>query len=305
MDITLHLGAHRTASTSFQRYMQAAAPRLVAQGVGYWGPMRTRKGMFHGILDTGTERRSADRGAGRIALNLCGMQARGATHLIVSDENMIGTPRNNLRHTSLYPGIGARMARFHAGFGGQITRVVLQIRSLDMYWASLIAYAVPRGARVPSVMQLSAMAQGPRGWRDVITELADALPGARIIVTPFERFATRPDHVLGLMGDVTPPAPHTNIWVNRSPDLGQLRVALADRGSDVILPVGDGRWQPFAPPHVALMRARHAADLGWLRGGAAGLATYTEEPEPHTEARPEHLTRGHSHEFERGMAQAR
>lgn len=49
MDIILHLGAHRTASTSFQRYMRSVSDALAAGGTGFWGPGRTRKGLFHRV----------------------------------------------------------------------------------------------------------------------------------------------------------------------------------------------------------------------------------------------------------------
>lgn len=44
MDVILHIGAQRTATTSFQAYMRANSADLSAQGIGYWGPHRTRRG---------------------------------------------------------------------------------------------------------------------------------------------------------------------------------------------------------------------------------------------------------------------
>ena len=49
MEIVLHIGAHRTATTSFQAYMRGNAPGLVQGGVAFWGPLRTRNGLFSGL----------------------------------------------------------------------------------------------------------------------------------------------------------------------------------------------------------------------------------------------------------------
>ncbi|MFP4275005.1 MAG: hypothetical protein ACLFRU_08260, partial [Paracoccaceae bacterium] len=50
MDIILHLGAHRAASTSFQRYLRANMAALAAQRTGVWGPLRTRGGLLRGVM---------------------------------------------------------------------------------------------------------------------------------------------------------------------------------------------------------------------------------------------------------------
>lgn len=303
MDIILHLGAHRTASTSFQRYMRASETRLGGQGVGFWGPSRTRKGLFHNVavapLPTLVGKRHGARAAGRVMLGCQAAARQGTQTLIVSDENMIGTPRGNLRAGMLYPEIGERMARFHMAFGQNVTRVVLSIRALDTYWASLLAYSLPRGIAVPDAGVLAHLAHSPRAWRDVVTDLACALPGTDIVVTPFERFAGDPDRLLVQMADKGDAPRGGDYWFNRSPDLTALRAHLTERGDDPrCLPDGQGRWMPFDPAQAAQLRDRTADDLLWLRSGAEGLARYIEESHP-DKARfnwpPGLLTRGRRH----------
>ena len=70
MEIILHLGAHRTATTSFQHYMRANAAALAEQGLGVWGPDVTRDGILTGVIPLpGGESaaRQMDRARGRIA----------------------------------------------------------------------------------------------------------------------------------------------------------------------------------------------------------------------------------------------
>ncbi|MHA6324162.1 hypothetical protein [Roseivivax sp. CAU 1753] len=294
MDIILHLGAHRSASTSFQRYMRAVADDLLAGGTGFWGPCRTRKGLFHRI-DT---REAQDRDRGRVQLALRRAADRGLARLVISDENMIGTARRNIAKGELYPDIGERLARYRAAFG-PVARAHLQIRSLDLYWASALAYSLPRGMPLPRPDGLIHVAQTARGWRGVIEDVASALPDTRITVTPFERFATQPDRLLAAMAD-TPKAPRDadGLWINRSPDMATLRQVLEARGELALsLGQGEGRWMPFLPEHAAMLRETYQDDIYWLRAGAMGLARYEDAPDRAGSAQnrpPATQTRGQS-----------
>ncbi|MCZ4352345.1 hypothetical protein O4H61_07430 [Roseovarius aestuarii] len=282
MDITLHLGAHRCASTSFQFYLRKNVNRLYRQGVGVWGPGQTRKGLFSGVFPLPGHipaSRQFERARGRVSLALTKMEAAGLRKLIVSDENMIGAPRSNLRDMRLYPGIGERMARHGALLGGRVGRVVLSIRAQDSYWASCLAYKVTRGGTIPPQNALAQIANSARGWREVITDLACALPEAEIIVMPHETYGATPERKLAVMlgtGDV--PRGHAREWLNRSPMLPELRRAVTSRGGAATeLPPQDGVWRPFLPSQTAAMAEAYLDDLFWLRAGADGLATLTEE----------------------------
>ncbi|MFX0541385.1 hypothetical protein ACEWPM_006580 [Roseovarius sp. S4756] len=283
MEIILHLGVHRSASTSFQHYLRKNGARLAASGIGVWTPQQTRKGLLEGVLG-GTSMfsaaKQAARARGRIALALCTAEEAGIRQLIVSDENMIGTPRGTLRGLRLYPAIGERMARYETAFGGRITRVAISIRAQDAWWASCIAYAVARGAQVPTSKHLAQIASGGRGWRNVITDLSCAVPEAEVMVMPHEIFAARPEARLkALTGHCGVPQAHAREWLNRAPDLPGLRRLIFERGGDpAILPAGQGAWQPFSGEERADLREAYLDDLYWLRAGADGLATLREEP---------------------------
>jgi len=309
MDIILHLGAHRTATTSFQSYVRHNLADLTAQGMGFWGPSRTRGGLFAGIIPVnGSPRitRQARMAKGRIALHLDRAQVNGTRVLIVSDENVIGAPRRNLRDLMLYRGAGERMARHAAAFGGQITRVVLSIRAFDSYWPSVLAYGVARGHALPQPAQLEGIAAKGRGWRDVITDLACALPGAEIVVLPHEIYGGMPERRLEIMagGLIEGPRHHHRICLNRAPDLEALRLCLVLRGEDPdLLDKGPGRYDPFTPDQQARLRELYQDDLFWLAAGADGLATLmTENKRDQTGPNPRRgtLTRGKDNDQQEG-----
>ncbi|MEM6372244.1 MAG: hypothetical protein AAF727_05635, partial [Pseudomonadota bacterium] len=107
MKVVLHIGAHRTATTSLLYYIRRHGDALRADGLGFWGPGRTRKGLFAGIQPTpGLGLHAARRAQGRILMQMQRAQANGVKTLLVSDENMMGSVRLNLRSSALYPDIG-------------------------------------------------------------------------------------------------------------------------------------------------------------------------------------------------------
>ncbi|WP_299687660.1 hypothetical protein [uncultured Tateyamaria sp.] len=311
MKTVLHIGAHRTGTTTFQTYLSRNRTALQAQGIACWGPWITRKGLFAGIQQpTPMARRSAmGRARGRLALRRHMVQQDlGAQTLVVSEENIMGSMVRNLRHGKLYDDVGERLARFIAAFDGDVHTVVVGIRALDHYWASLAAHSVVRGYSVPDRDCLSHICAARRTWRDVISDIACAAPDARIQVLPFERFAGQPDAQLSAILGRRAPQDAVSDWRNRRPNLAQLRAVLAERGERPDMLNGPGeRWNPFFRAEVSALREAYADDMFWLTAGASGLATLTEDLD-RTEAEwpVDPLTRGHYDDIkERRMAQPR
>lgn len=307
LDIVLHIGAHRTATSSLQHWLRGQGPALRDQGVAVWDPRVTRPDLVSGV-QPGPLRTPAlrARAAGRLRLKCAQAGLDGVQTLILSDENMLGSPLANVAARALYPAAGERMARIGAALRGQVTRVVLSVRGLDAYWASVLAMTVARGHRVPGPRHLAALAGNRRGWRDVITDVACALPEARLIVLPHEQFASMPEARLEAMAQRPLTLPQTRDWLNRAPDLAELRRIVTARGQNpAILPDGQGRWTPFDAGQTAALRETYADDLHWLMAGAEGLAdlkTWTAPAKtgqtPHSGA----MTRGHTHEQQGRLA---
>lgn len=281
MDIILHVGCHRTGSTSFQHYVRGNRARVMAQGTALWEPYQLHKGLFaepRMLNGRNLQRRAM----GRVRLHAAQARRTGAHQLLVTKENMIGAPRACLRAATLYPAIGERMERLDAAFEGAIARVVMVIRSQDLWWSSVAAYGVGRGHPMPDASRIAALADAPRTWRDVITDMACALPDTQIKVLPFEQFAGRSDKVLEEATGHPAPLTHAESWLNRSPNLEMLRDKMAENGMPAgalpdHLAQGQGRWNPFTPAQLAALREAYADDMMWLTAGADGLATLTED----------------------------
>ncbi|MGJ8544771.1 MAG: hypothetical protein ACSHWZ_04945 [Sulfitobacter sp.] len=299
MEIILHIGAHRTGTTSFQYYVRDNMHLLQRQYIGFWGPFRTRKGLFAGLYTGPAEekwRNQQARATGRVKLQTNVTRQQGLQRLLVSDENMMGTPRECMRSAALYPGIGERMARVSAGFENSVTRIVLSIRSQELWWASLASMTVSRGHPLPGPQRFAAIAERSRSWRDVITDLACAVPRAQIMVVPFELTGGKPEQMFNHTMNCVAPVNRKARWMNRSPSAAALNTLLAERSESAPeLPGGEGRWTPFSPEQAARLRETYADDIMWLASGADGLAQLTGNT-PQTRAGnslpPGRMTRG-------------
>lgn len=284
METVLHIGCHRSGSTTFQAYLDTHAAALRQKGVVSWGPDRTRKGLFAGLIPRKTGPRSIEahaRAVGRIRMNLAQTQQTGAKALLVSDQNLMGSVQANLRAGSLYPAIGERMAQVAHGFGEHLTRIVLVFRSQDRYWASALSTAVANGAPIPSQTQLKEIATRPRRWRDVITDLACAVPKAEICVIPYEAFCADPETLMGTTCKLPAVRNTQREWHHRALSANGLRRALMQQGADPeAIPSGDTPWTPFSERQIAHMQEHFADDLFWLAAGAEGLAKLTEQAMP-------------------------
>ncbi len=284
MDILLHLGAHRTATTSFQAFLWNNRAALAAAGLTPWTPRRTRDGLLDGLVRhpmrvTMEDDQRGLRSIGRIQLELGRLEIAGQSALLLSEENLLGTMMNNIEDRRLYPYLVERMARYAPAFDGHTLRLGLGIRSYEDYWASCLGFAIRRGYPAPDRALLDCLVTQPRRWRRLVRDIATVFPGAEITVWTYEQWAGRPRDVVAALWRRDLPAGLSDPadWHNRGPGFGGLVEELALRGE--CMPGGSyqdkaGRWMPFDEDQRAVLHAEYRHDLAWLKAGAEGLATY-------------------------------
>ena len=284
IETVFHIGAHRCATTTFQAYLDQNRQALIRAGIMPWTPSVTRDGLFDKLVrPPAQDDPDADATAARrIANRRAHLERRGIRQLLVSEENMIGTPRDNIARVSLYPGLTPRLARFRDAFGGRVDRIGLVIRGYEAFWASSIAFAVMVGTRVPGAEACQRIANQPRCWSDVVCDLRRLFPDTPLSVWTFEAFAGRPRRQLSLLSR-DPRVGHlldqTPVWANRSRDTGTLRDVLTLQGRTqeaAMIPDRPGPWMPFAATDRTALAALYADDLTFLRGQDDPLLTFTE-----------------------------
>jgi hypothetical protein len=283
MKLTLHLGAHRTGTSTLQRYMKQQCGLLEAQDVVVWTPAQTRDGRLTGLLGDpgrGSARRDdlARRSGNRVRIAQTLLAGQGVAHLVVSDENVLGSLRENIGLAALYPTAARRVSRLKTGLPA-VDHVAVCVRSYDAYWTSAIGLQLTRGMPVPDRRHLDHLVTQSRRWRQVIAEVATTFAGARITVWSHERLAALPEISAGLLTGCRLPPADPGLHLNATLRIDALRARLAVSGADgSVLRADHGRFAPFDDTQRRTLRAQYAEDIAWLRAGADGLATFYDRP---------------------------
>lgn len=305
MDVILHVGAHRTGSSALQHHFARNRAALDAAGAVYWGPRVTRDGLFRGAIGgvEGVMAWQERRFAGRCRMRAEAVRRTGASHLVISDENMLGSLRGCLEHTKLYADAGRRIAAYAHGFDEHKITVALCLRDYADWWTSAIAFRLMRGGPLPHTDMREHAVTQPRRWRHVVEEVARVLPDARVAVWTFEESARAPDHITSQLTGLPTAAPDPKLR-NARPTASNLRDVLRACDIDAArFNWPEGQFMPFAPAETEALAAQYQEDLAWLHAGAGGLADYIDAPLAQTKA-PTDLGKGSPHDAEpRKLAQ--
>jgi hypothetical protein len=277
MEVTLHVGAHRTATTTFQRHLAANRDFLRDTETVFWGPKVIRGGLFRSMAGASGSYLpwQSGRAAKRVALRLEGLRQDGVRRVILSDENMLGNLRDVLEDTLLYPNAAARVGGFAQAFQGHDLTIAIGVRCYSNWWPSALAVRLSRGGPLPRPRLRECMVTQPRRWRHMISQIAGAAPDARIVVWTYEAMGGTPHRILQEATGVETPATSMPI-LNASPRAKAVRDLL--RGLDINAeqfpwPASD-RFMPFEAFETDALRAQYQDDLTWLANGADGLADY-------------------------------
>lgn len=277
MEVILHIGAHRTGTTAMQAWLLQNADTLAASGTAYWGPDRTRAGLFSGLIKrpdlvTPQDMQNAGRIRMAIAIELDRLSDQGMKRLIISEENVIGAMPQCVDMLTLYPDMTGRIERVARAIGPRLRRVAVSIRRYDMWWASVLTMSVARGVRVPEAHSLARLADHPRGWRQVIGGVWNTL-GLPVSVWSHEGMGSDHRAQLGAM------MPRAGLPAglyepgrrdNAAPCLSDLHRRLIAAGHRPAQP-RQTRWMPFEGALRAAMVAHYLEDLAWLRTAPPGI----------------------------------
>lgn len=280
--LLLHLGAHRTGSTSLQAVLDANAAPLSARGAAVLTPprpgerdpdMQVRRALSGYLRHDGggLARWRARRRAVRI---LAEATRDAAGPIILSDENLPGTAFA-VGRPALYPDVARHMARLARLLPAPPARVLLCVRDyadlIPSYYAMMTLYAnrrSPFDAVRPAFFPLA------RGWAQIAADIRTAFPETTITVAPLEQTddATRLSALLGADLAATcdaPPRPR----VNQRPTREAVAAALAGpklskAEADVLITrhAGGLPFDPLSLQEKADLTGRYGDDLDRLRG---------------------------------------
>ena len=189
-DVMLHLGAHRTGTTSLQFQLDSAALNRV--GVSALTPPRSDKRIDDGLRSAFADFRRLRRNPLRAYVRLRMyrnikrlMLARTAKKVVVSDEMFLG-PVFGQDGKTIYPESEKWLTDCAAFLGPSVSEIHLVVRSYADFLTS--AYAM-RAVYAKGVGDLriyqKEFVRCRRGWPEVVADIRAAFPGRSIRVWAF------------------------------------------------------------------------------------------------------------------------
>lgn len=199
-EFILHLGAQRTGSTRLQTVLDTNRDVLTRNGIVALTPPRPGKRSSPTVRDVVRVLPRKPKHLPRYILKRAGARALfsglvadgasspGLRRIIVSEENLIGSPFRP-DGFGLYPSTYWRLKLFRNLVGLDPYEIHLTIRAYDTFLVSLYAmlsvYSA-RGVRPFDNIRTEYLAVR-RGWPDVIGDVTRAFPGTFLKVTRVER----------------------------------------------------------------------------------------------------------------------
>ncbi len=142
--VSLHLGAHKTASTHLQKSIERNEPLLEQNAIRYFGPKYLRH-KDHAFLDLFGLRSSGKTVGNRTGQEQIEWLADGADQIVLSEENALGPVFNKINPGVLYPQGDLRIERFIEVISPQPVTIFLAIREPSTWLASLYSQRVIGG----------------------------------------------------------------------------------------------------------------------------------------------------------------
>ncbi len=199
--ITLHLGAHKTATTWVQSRLADSAPYLAELGVACQPLARFREQFTRKLQARPVPPETAAANLKQAREVLAGFLAAAPGRFIASDENLIGNCQEIIRTGQIYPRLPTRMRVLGRTRLGMADRVVLTIRAYASFFPSVYGEAMRWGDFVPFEVVRDRLQLDSGLWLDVIGQLLDVFGPERLRVMRFEQMPDRLADFLSVLCD--------------------------------------------------------------------------------------------------------
>jgi hypothetical protein len=204
MEIILHVGAHKTATTYLQARLTRSVSSLTAKKVLFVPLLDLRKkidcvrndisslNILFGVRDW--------RIAGVYHKFLMAAEVAGCNRLVISEENLLGNINRVVQTGILYPSLKKRLTPVFKGLNGNPVTVLLSVRSYDSLLAGMWSQIIRKMGYCKMDEQLKArLLSESRGWVDVIDEIIHILPpGSQLRVWRYEDFSKLENEIVAL-----------------------------------------------------------------------------------------------------------
>jgi hypothetical protein len=195
--ISLHIGAHKSASTTIQKNLQINAEELRANyGMEVWRIHAVDHApifeLFHAIGNNKLSYKHADyqpalaRAQAQIDLMLA---ETDADHIICSHEGFLGTLR--LHPYGFYRNCETAMRALGSLFSNHNVSIMLIVRRQDTFLESCYKHQFKLGEDIEFDAYSRDLSPARMSWNRICQTISNNLPGAHLWVQPFETLVQR------------------------------------------------------------------------------------------------------------------
>ncbi|MDW4497611.1 hypothetical protein R5H30_06430 [Sulfitobacter sp. D35] len=193
--IFLHLGAHRTGSSSFQACLALNRDALAAAGfdIAYPGRDGIPGGRLRLRLPAPRHGRERDDGFAKgIAETFANISPDPSRGLILSEENIPGAMRQ-FRKGRFYPAAEGRLELLSRGMPARPDSVLLVVRRYDALFRSSYRKRAEDNAVPDFATLVPAYLSMDRGWPEIVAAIRDILRPDRLVVVNYPERGTSLD----------------------------------------------------------------------------------------------------------------
>jgi len=283
MDIILHLGAHKTASTYLQKRMGRSQGRLRRHKISFQGPKSLRPRINLALGDAkGMSRAEAHlRRRDCICRMIDEEEAIGTQRLVLSEEQFLGPLRDMIQGRDFYQDAEHHLAPVAAALEGRPIKIMLSVRGYASFLASVYGQVIRGWRFLPFDRKTrSHLLNHARGWPEVVEQVIDLFPSAsQFVLWRYEDFGQTEDQVLGHMAgpaaDLLRPLPerpfaalsqaavdwlHDQAANGNPPDRDTVQSVYDTMGHDQ----GYSAFNPWSEDERTYLDGRYRQDLIWL-----------------------------------------
>lgn len=233
--VTLHLGAHKTASTHLNTVLRANPELSAAHSVGVPNKSQTRQGLTRKLgkyqaVPRNTKTEDA------VVLDL----SNGRPAVFLSDENILGVPKRLMSELGFYPNAARRLRTTLNLIGDYPVELLLAIRSQPSFIVSTYAEAIRSEGYIAFDEFVGDTDLKMMRWSRLIRRILAVRPDLTITVWRYEDYGDLLPTILGLImranGDVS--VGDLNMPEDR------VRLGLSARAVDEIKALQDELGQP-------------------------------------------------------------
>jgi len=262
MEVYLHLGAHKTATTFIQQTMQSNAETLAKSGIFVPKLEDIRAAITPGMA--GKPMLEFEECIALMLQNQALFQRNGPERLILSDENITGFPAEVFAKGAFYLDAKQRFGLLQAWLPVAPAKIIFAVRPYTTFFSSAYAqwlgpYAKKHGPKkrfIPRQVIQKKIAGLKRGWPAIIRDLRSVFPDTEIVLKEYRAAPEYLEEMFAiLLGDIANEVSYNaRYFWNRGLSTGlvlQLETQLAK-----------GEATPESVAKIRAQRSKRPSDLG-------------------------------------------